>query len=247
MGPPTAGGAGAFGGGRRARSVALSRCGGRFGAPANQGPHQGGPPGEGRSSRAGCGARGTATTTTRPPGNHRKGSPRESRPTRCRTGSTVCTSPLAGRPADPRTVADTLVETLLAWGDTAFFGMVGHFNLGVAEALRRAEERGQSRFVGIRHEGASAIAARAYGRLTGRPGACVAIAGPGSTNLLTAGSSTVPCWAGSRPRPSGPACAGTAMSTTSLSSRSRRSPQTTSRLEKNNVTAMTILVADRQA
>ena len=39
--------------------------------------------------------------------------------------------------------------------------------------------------MGIRHEGAAAFAASAYGKLTGRPAACFGIAGPGSTNLLT--------------------------------------------------------------
>jgi pyruvate oxidase len=63
--------------------------------------------------------------------------------------------------------------------------MVGHSNLGLAEAMRKAEERGQLRYIGIRHEGAAAFAASAYGKLTGRPAACFAIAGPGSTNLLT--------------------------------------------------------------
>src|SRR5256885_7094151 len=63
--------------------------------------------------------------------------------------------------------------------------MVGHSNLGFAEAMRRAEERGELTYVGIRHEGAAAFAASAYGKLTGRPAACFAIAGPGSTNLLT--------------------------------------------------------------
>jgi thiamine pyrophosphate-dependent acetolactate synthase large subunit-like protein len=84
-----------------------------------------------------------------------------------------------------RTVADVLVETLVAHGVTHFFGMVGHSNLGFADALRRAEERGELTYVGIRHEGAAAFAASAYGKLTGRPAACFAIAGPGSTNLLT--------------------------------------------------------------
>ncbi|MEO6467608.1 MAG: thiamine pyrophosphate-binding protein, partial [Acidimicrobiia bacterium] len=65
------------------------------------------------------------------------------------------------------------------------FGMVGHSNLGFADAMRRAELAGDLTFVGIRHEGAAAFAASAYGKLTGRPAACFAIAGPGSTNLLT--------------------------------------------------------------
>jgi len=77
------------------------------------------------------------------------------------------------------------VSTLVAFGVTEFFGMVGHSNLGIADALRRAERRGEIRYIGIRHEGAAAFAASAYGKLTGRPAACLAIAGPGSTNLLT--------------------------------------------------------------
>ena len=51
--------------------------------------------------------------------------------------------------------------------------------------MREAEERGDLRYIGIRHEGAAAFAATAYGKLTGRLAACFAIAGPGSTNLLT--------------------------------------------------------------
>ena len=77
------------------------------------------------------------------------------------------------------------METLVAWGVDTVFGMVGHSNLGFADALRKAEERGELRYIGIRHEGAAAFAASAYGKLTGRPAACFAIAGPGSTNLLT--------------------------------------------------------------
>jgi thiamine pyrophosphate-dependent acetolactate synthase large subunit-like protein len=63
--------------------------------------------------------------------------------------------------------------------------MVGHSNLGLADALRRQEAAGKLRFYGIRHEGAAAFAASAYGKLTGRPAACFSIAGPGATNLLT--------------------------------------------------------------
>ena len=77
------------------------------------------------------------------------------------------------------------METLVAFGITHVFGMVGHSNLGFADAMRRAEERGQLTFTGIRHEGAASFAASSYGKLTGRPAACFAIAGPGSTNMLT--------------------------------------------------------------
>jgi Thiamine pyrophosphate enzyme, N-terminal TPP binding domain len=84
-----------------------------------------------------------------------------------------------------RTVGDVVVETLVAWVVTQVFGMVGHSNLWVAEAMRRAEERGELRYIGIRHEGAASFAASGYAKLSGRPAACLAIAGPGSTNLLT--------------------------------------------------------------
>jgi thiamine pyrophosphate-dependent acetolactate synthase large subunit-like protein len=78
-----------------------------------------------------------------------------------------------------------MAETMVNWGVEHVFGMVGHSNLGLADALRRQEERGRLTYIGIRHEGAAAFAASAYGKLTGRPAACLTIAGPGATNLLT--------------------------------------------------------------
>ncbi len=83
------------------------------------------------------------------------------------------------------TVSDQMVQVMTDWGVDTVFGMVGHSNLGFADALRRAEEAGRLRFFGVRHEGAASFAATAYGKLTGRPAACFAIAGPGSTNMLT--------------------------------------------------------------
>jgi thiamine pyrophosphate-dependent acetolactate synthase large subunit-like protein/nitrite reductase/ring-hydroxylating ferredoxin subunit len=80
---------------------------------------------------------------------------------------------------------DQVVATLCDWGLEAVFGMVGHSNLGLADALRRAAEAGRLTYVGIRHEGAAAFAASGYAKLTGRPAACFSIAGPGATNLLT--------------------------------------------------------------
>ena len=87
--------------------------------------------------------------------------------------------------ARPRSVSDVMVETMVNWGVTHVFGMVGHSNLGFADALRAAEARGDLSFIGIRHEGAASFAAVAYGKLTGKLAACFAIAGPGSTNLMT--------------------------------------------------------------
>ena len=83
------------------------------------------------------------------------------------------------------TVSHVIAETLVEWGVDAVFGMVGHSNLGMAEALRIQEDRGKLRFFGIRHEGAAAFACSGYAKVTGRPAACLSIAGPGATNLLT--------------------------------------------------------------
>ena len=64
-----------------------------------------------------------------------------------------------------------MAETMVNWGVRHVFGMVGHSNLGLADAIRRRERgRRTSTYIGIRHEGAAAFAASAYGKLTGPPG-----------------------------------------------------------------------------
>jgi len=83
------------------------------------------------------------------------------------------------------TLMTQLVDRLVEGGVTQVFGMVGHSNLGFADALRAAELDGDMHFIGVRHEGAAAFAASAYGKLTGKPAICFAIAGPGATNLYT--------------------------------------------------------------
>ena len=167
------------------RSVALARCGARLGALENKCPHQGGPLGEGSIEKGllRCPWHGYDydPITGQPPEGFSDGVP--SYPVDERSDGVYVQLP--DLPAPVRTVADVLVETLVAHGISHVFGMVGHSNLGFAEAMRRAEQRGELTYVGIRHEGAAAFAASAYGKLTGRPAACFAIAGPGSTNLLT--------------------------------------------------------------
>ena len=167
------------------RAVALTRCAGRLGALENRCPHQGGPVGEGSIENG----------WLRCPWHGYDYDPLTGRPPEGFTDAVTAYDVeeredgafvrLPERPVATRTVADVVVETLVAHGVTTVFGMVGHSNLGLAEAMRKAEERGELRYVGIRHEGAAAFAASAYGKLTGRPAACFAIAGPGSTNLLT--------------------------------------------------------------
>lgn len=83
------------------------------------------------------------------------------------------------------TISDRMAETLVNGGIDTVFGMVGHSNLGFADALQRQQEKHNLTYIGIRHEGAGAFAASAYGKLTGKPAACFSIAGPGATNMFT--------------------------------------------------------------
>ncbi len=171
------------------RSIAMSRCGGRLGALENRCPHQGGPLGEGSIEQGllRCPWHGYDydPVTGAPPGPLAEHLDDRVPAFEVDEDAEGVRVRLPARVVPGRTVADVLVETLVAHGVDTVFGMVGHSNLGFADALRRAEDRGELRYVGIRHEGAAAFAASAYGKLTGRPAVCFAIAGPGSTNLLT--------------------------------------------------------------
>jgi pyruvate oxidase len=167
------------------RSLAVTHHAGSYGCLDNACPHQGGPLGEGSIENGWlrCPWHGYdySPLTGEPPVGFSDAPdcfPVETRD----DGVYVLLLP---DPEPVRTIADVMVETLVNWGLTHVFGMVGHSNLGFADAMRKAEQRGELTFVGIRHEGAAAFAASAYGKLTGRPAACFGIAGPGSTNLLT--------------------------------------------------------------
>ncbi|MCK5077188.1 MAG: thiamine pyrophosphate-binding protein, partial [Calditrichia bacterium] len=83
------------------------------------------------------------------------------------------------------TVSHVIAETLVNWGIKHVFGMVGHSNLGMAEAFRVQEEKGNIQYIGIRHEGAAAFACSGYSKVSGKPAVCFTIAGPGATNLIT--------------------------------------------------------------
>ncbi|MDY7103906.1 MAG: thiamine pyrophosphate-binding protein [Actinomycetota bacterium] len=167
------------------RSLALCHVGERFGALDNRCTHQGGPLGEGSIENGWlrCPWHGydfDPLTGTPPP-------PFDDGPA-CFTTEVRDNEVWVALPAEApraRTVSDVLVETMVAWDVDVVFGMVGHSNLGFADALREAEHRDELRYIGIRHEGAASFAATAYGKLTGRLAACFAIAGPGSTNLVT--------------------------------------------------------------
>ncbi len=175
----------------RNRSLCLSHFEGQWAAMDNHCPHQGGPLGEG-SIESGvdgkcwirCPWHGWDfdPLTGKPPGGH-EDSGQELFPVEVR-GDRICVG-LEPDPDHDRTVTDVMAETMVNWGVKRVFGMVGHSNLGLADAIRRRAADGELGFIGVRHEGAAAFAASAYGKLTGRPAACLTIAGPGATNLLT--------------------------------------------------------------
>jgi pyruvate oxidase len=167
------------------KSLVLTHVGDAYGALENRCPHQGGPLGEGSIEKGWlrCPWHGydyDPLTGTPPPGF--TDAPARY-PVEVRDDGVYVE--LDDDAPHERTVSDVMVETMVEWGITHVFGMVGHSNLGFADAMRRQEEAGNLTFVGIRHEGAAAFAASAYGKLTGRPAAGFGIAGPGSTNLLT--------------------------------------------------------------
>jgi acetolactate synthase-1/2/3 large subunit len=78
-------------------------------------------------------------------------------------------------------VADVLVGALAAEGIENVFGLPGGEALEVLDSIRRAEID----FTLVHHETAAAFMASTTARLTGRPSACLATLGPGSTNVVT--------------------------------------------------------------
>ena len=92
---------------------------------------------------------------------------------------------LEAEPPHATTVTDIMAQTMTNWGVKSVFGIVGHSNLGLSDAMRLEAKQGKLTFFGVRHEGAAAFACSGYGKLTGKPAACLTIAGPGATNLMT--------------------------------------------------------------
>jgi len=172
-------------------SLCLSHFDGQWAAMDNRCPHQGGPLGEGTIEKGVGGEcwircpwhgwdfhplHGT------PPGGHEDAG-QKLYPIDIRDGEIFVG--LEPEPLRARTVTDVMAETMVNWGVKRVFGIVGHSNLGLADAIRLRVAEGDLSYIGVRHEGAAAFAASAYGKLTGQPAACLTIAGPGATNLLT--------------------------------------------------------------
>jgi acetolactate synthase-1/2/3 large subunit len=77
--------------------------------------------------------------------------------------------------------SDLLVAALESEGVERIFGVPGEENLDVVESLRTSTIQ----LVLTRHEQAAAFMAATHGRLTGKPGVCLATLGPGALNLAT--------------------------------------------------------------
>ncbi|GAA5159048.1 thiamine pyrophosphate-binding protein [Amycolatopsis dongchuanensis] len=81
-----------------------------------------------------------------------------------------------------KTGGQLVVDMLRSLGIEYVFGVVGGQTLAITDAII---DTPGIEFVHTRHENAAAVMMDAYGRLTGRPAACISTTGPGATNLIT--------------------------------------------------------------
>ncbi|MEO9517379.1 MAG: thiamine pyrophosphate-dependent enzyme [Paracoccaceae bacterium] len=82
--------------------------------------------------------------------------------------------------ANTRRAADHLVDLLIGQRTRHVFGVPGESYLAVLDALHGREN--EIGFTTCRQEGGAAMAADAYGKLTGQPGVAMVTRGPGATN-----------------------------------------------------------------
>jgi len=80
-----------------------------------------------------------------------------------------------------RTVAEHLVDTLVAAGVRRVYGIVGDSLNPVTDAIRRSE---QVDWIHVRHEESAAFAAAADAELTGQLAVCAGSCGPGNLHLI---------------------------------------------------------------
>lgn len=79
--------------------------------------------------------------------------------------------------------SDIFVKALENEGVEYIFGVPGEENLHLMDSLRKSKK---IRFILTRHEQAAGFMSATLGRLTGKPGVCLATLGPGAMNLVTA-------------------------------------------------------------
>ena len=77
--------------------------------------------------------------------------------------------------------SDLFIEALENEGVEYIFGIPGEENLDILNSLKGSKIK----LILTRHEQGAGFMAATYGRLTGKPGVCLATLGPGATNLVT--------------------------------------------------------------
>jgi len=77
--------------------------------------------------------------------------------------------------------SELFVQALENEGVEIIYGVPGEETLDLLEALRTS----RIKLILTRHEQGAAFMAATFGRLTGKPGVCLATLGPGATNLVT--------------------------------------------------------------
>ncbi|KAI9868574.1 MAG: hypothetical protein M1823_009068, partial [Watsoniomyces obsoletus] len=84
-----------------------------------------------------------------------------------------------------------IARTLLSLNVTVIFGLVGIPVAGIAEEAINLGIR----FIGFRNEQACSYAASAYGYLTGKPGVCLLVGGPGILHAIAGvGNASANAW-----------------------------------------------------
>ncbi len=91
------------------------------------------------------------------------------------SGSTTAATQMSG--------ADIVVQSLVCAGVDTLFAYPGGSNIPLHQSLSRYRDK--LRVVLPRHEQGGGFAAQGYARVTGKIGVCMAISGPGATNLVT--------------------------------------------------------------
>src|SRR5258708_39288788 len=87
--------------------------------------------------------------------------------------------------------ASLIARTLKQQGIDDLYGIVGF----PVTAIVAAEKKEGVAYLGMRNEQSAAYAAAAYGYLTGRPGACVTVTGPGVVHGLSGlANAQQNCW-----------------------------------------------------
>ena len=80
----------------------------------------------------------------------------------------------------PATGAHIIANSLRSLGVSTIFGIVGIPVIEIAEEARKVGIQ----FIGFRNEQAASYAATAYGYLTGKPGVCLVVGGPGVLHAI---------------------------------------------------------------